>query len=209
MAVVCRFIFLALLVQLFQGTKQSKLTYFGTKTAYNYQYSNSSLKYPDACTPIHIEFVSRHGSRYPSKSDRNNADNLLKKLDAFYSLSSPFRFKNLTLPWKKWNDWKDADSRELSARGMREQYEIAKRLRANFPQVFEKEYWNKYYKFVARDKRRTSQSAMAFALGLFENSTGSLSKYFINSTVFQKPYIWFPPIVKTCQNKRMVEWLNI
>ena len=70
------------------------------------------------------------------------------------------------MPWTKWNEWKDADSGELSARGMREQYEIAKRLRSNFPEVFEKKYWNKYYKFIARDMRRTSQSAMAFAMDL-------------------------------------------
>ena len=182
MAAVCRFIFLALLLQFFQETKQSKLTDFGAKTPYNYQYSNSSLEYPDACTPIHIEYVFRHGSRFPSKGDRKKTDNLLKKLDGFYTLSNPFKFKNPTLPWTKWNEWKDADFGELSARGMREQYEIAKRLRSNFPDVFEKKYWNKYYKFIAKDKRRTSQSAMAFAIGLFENSTGSRGKHFINAT---------------------------
>ncbi len=176
MAVVFRSILL-LLLQFFEATKQSKLLYFGTKTAYNVHETNRSLECPKACTPIHIEYVSRHGSRFPSKSDRKKIDNLLKKLNAVYNTSSPFRYKNLTLPWMKWTQWNDADSKELSPRGMLEQYEIAKRLRSNFSEVFDKQYWNKYYKFLVRDKRRTSQSAMAFVLGLFENETGSLGKY--------------------------------
>jgi hypothetical protein len=176
MAFISRVMFAALLLQCFQGTSQSKLRYFGNKTPYSYNASNQSSEYPKDCTPVHIEYVSRHGSRYPSKSDRKNTNNLLAKLSKVYSSSSPFQMKNLTIPWKNWTEWDDADSKELSARGMREQYEIAKRLRSNFPEVFDKDYWNKYYKFVARDKRRTSQSAMAFALGLFENITGSLGK---------------------------------
>ena len=119
MAAVCRFISLALVLQFFQETNQSKLTVFGAKTPYSYQYSNNSLEYPGTCTPIHIEYVSRHGSRFPSKGDRKKTNNLLKKLDGFYNLSNPFKLKNLTFPWTKWNEWKDADFGELSARNER------------------------------------------------------------------------------------------
>ena len=128
-----------------------------------------------------ISITSRDTVRGPSSGDREKIKKLLKKLDKVYKTSSPFRYKNLTLPWKKWLAGNDAKSSELSPRGELEQYEIAKRWRLHFPEVFDKQYWNKYYKFIARDKRRTSQSAMAFALGLFENETGSLGKYLLDS----------------------------
>jgi hypothetical protein len=174
-------ILLLFLAQLFDETEQSKSLYFGSKTVDNYQPSKLSLKYPKGCRPVHIDYISRHGSRFPTSGDREKIKKLLKKLDKVYKTSSPFRYKNLTLPWKKWLAWNDAKSSELSPRGELEQYEIAKRWRLHFPEVFDKQYWNKYYKFIAMDKRRTSQSAMAFAIGLFENETGSLGKYLLDS----------------------------
>jgi hypothetical protein len=174
-------ILLLFLAQLFDETEQSKSLYFGSKTVYDYQPSKLSPEYPKGCTPVHIDYISRHGSRFPSSGDRKKIAKLLKKLDDVYKTSSPFRYKNLTLPWTKWLAWNDAKSSELSPRGELEQYEIAKRWRLRFPEVFDKQYWNKYYKFIARDKRRTSQSAMTFALGLFENETGSLGKYLLDS----------------------------
>ena len=167
-------IFLCMFVQVLEAAEQSTFLYFGTKTPYSYKPPTVSLEYPSRCYPVHIEFVSRHGSRFPSKGDRRDIEKLLKKLNQVYNKTSPFRYKNLTMPWVKWPEWNMADSSELSPRGELEQYQIAKRLRSNYPEVFDQQYWNKYYQFLARDKRRTSQSAMAFALGLFENNTGSL-----------------------------------
>ena len=122
------------------GTKLNWL-HFGTKTAYNYgKVSNVSLPRPENCTPVHIEFVSRHGSRFPSNGDWKNIDNLLKKLNGVYTTTSSFRLKNLTLPWTKWVVWNDVDAKELSPRGEFEQYTIAKRLRSNYAEVFDKPY---------------------------------------------------------------------
>ncbi|XP_078350829.1 multiple inositol polyphosphate phosphatase 1-like [Oculina patagonica] len=152
-----------------QESKQSKFSRFGTKTAYHYDNtSDSSLKYPDGCQPIHLNMVIRHGSRYPSDGDREEIDDLLTKLNEIYTVNSPFHYQNLTLPWNEPPEWKDAAPGELSTVGENEQYSIAKRFRARFPEVFIKEYWNKYYKFVTSDKLRTAQSAMSFAFGLFE-----------------------------------------
>lgn len=167
-----RFLFLTAAVLLVlhpQESNQSKFSNFGTKTAYrNDNISDASLKYPEKCQPIHLNMVLRHGSRYPSDGDREEIDELLAKLNKIYTVNSPFRYQNLTLPWNKPPEWKHADPSELSSVGENEQYNIAKRFRSRFPEVFVKEYWNKYYTFVSSDKLRTAQSAMSFAYGLFE-----------------------------------------
>ena len=149
-----------------QETKQSTVYRFGTKTAYHF--NNTSDSYPEHCQPVHLNMVVRHGSRYPSDGDREEIDDLLNKLNEIYTVRSPFHYKNLTLPWSKPREWNDAEPSELSSVGENEQYNIAKRFRSRFPEVFVKEYWNKYYKFESADKLRTAQSTMSFAYGLFE-----------------------------------------
>lgn len=153
-----------------QESKQSNVYRFGTKTAYHFNNTSaSSLKYPEHhCRPVHLNMVVRHGSRYPSDGDREEIDDLLNKLNDIYTTDSQFHYKNLTLPWNKPDEWNDAEPSELSSVGENEQYNIAKRFRSRFPEVFVKEYWNKYYKFETADKLRTAQSAMSFAYGLFE-----------------------------------------
>ena len=55
------------------------------------------------------------------------------------------------IPWTKPVEWNDVKPKELSPQGEIElyHYRIAKRFRSRFGQVFDKSYWNKYYKFVA------------------------------------------------------------
>ncbi|KAJ7371064.1 PHOsphatase [Desmophyllum pertusum] len=149
-----------------QESKQSELFRFGTKTAYHFD--NTSLTFPEGCQPVHINMVLRHGSRYPSGGDREEIDELLTSLNKIYTVNKPFRYQNLTIPWDKPRAWSDAEPSELTSVGENEQYNIAKRFRSRFPEVFVKNYWNKYYKFVSSDKMRTAQSAMSFAFGLFE-----------------------------------------
>ena len=154
---------------IFQDTEQSQSFRYGTKTAYHFNNSASSLKYPERCEPIHLNMVIRHGSRYPSDGDMEEIDELLNKLNEIYTKNSPFRYHNLTLPWNKPPQWSDGQPGELTSVGQKEQYNIAKRFRDRFAGVFDKDYWNKYYKFVTSDKPRTAQSAMSFAYGLFED----------------------------------------
>lgn len=149
--------------------KAEQSSRFGTKTAYHFNASAaSSLKIPANCHPVHLNMIVRHGSRYPSDGDREDIDEFLGKLNKIYNESAPFRYQNLTIPWSKPTEWNNAMPSELSAAGENEQYNIATRYRSRFPQVFDKEYWNKYYTFVTSDKLRNAQSAMAFAFGLFE-----------------------------------------
>lgn len=159
---------LAMITLVLSFPQETTETHFGTKTAYHFNSSASLPKTPERCEPAHINMVIRHGSRYPSDGDREEIDELLTKLNEIYSLSSPFRYQNLTIPWNKPAEWSNAEPSELSVTGEIEQYGIAKRLRSRYTQIFVKEYWNKYYTFVTRDKTRTAQSAMSFAFGLFE-----------------------------------------
>ena len=155
-------------------------TYYGTKTIYKAE--NLSIEYPERCRPVHVQYLSRHGSRYPSGGNLESIDKLLKFLATTYKETGRFQYKNLSLPWKRWNDWKDKMTSELSWRGEEEQFNIARRFRQRFSGIFDKSYWNKYYKFIARDKRRTSQSAVAFAMGLFEGR--GMSGMFICITLY-------------------------
>ena len=105
-----------------------------------------------------------------SKGDRSDFKDLVEALNGFYSGNSGFQYKNLSLPWSWPEEWNIAKKKELATRGEKEHYEIAKRFVARFPEIFaNRSYWNRYFKFVTTDKRRTAQSAMAFALGLFED----------------------------------------
>ena len=159
-----------LVILYLKETKQLKPNRFGTKTAYQHEYnaSDSSLNPPANCYPVHLNMVIRHGSRYPSDGDREDIDKLLTKLNEIHTISSPLRYQNLTIPWNKPPEWGNAEPSELSVVGEIEQYNIAKRFRSRFTQVFIKQYWNKYYKFISSDKLRTAQSAMSFSFGLFE-----------------------------------------
>ena len=167
----------SLLLLQVQESKQSESYRFGTKTAYRHldngtSASNSSApSYPEGCRPVHLSMVLRHGSRYPSKGDMRDIGSLLTKLKGIINPSL-----NITLDEPR--KWSDAEPKELTSVGENEQYNIAKRFRDRFPGVFEKNYWNKYYKFVSSDKPRTARSAMSFAYGLFETrGPAALSKF--------------------------------
>lgn len=168
---MAKLLFLTILLGrlLVRDAEQTRSGRFGTKTAYFFNATAAStLKISANCRPVHLNMITRHGSRYPSDGDREDIDKLLTKLNRIYNASSPFHYKNLTIPWNKPTEWKNAKAGELSQVGEIEQYNIAARYRTRFPQVFENDYWNKYYSFVASDKLRNAQSAMAFAFGLFE-----------------------------------------
>ena len=141
---------------------------FGTKTAYFFNDSAPALKIPNACDAVHINMVIRHGSRYPSDGDMEEIQELLTKLHTIHTSNSPFRYANLIIPWKTPSEWQHVTPSELSSVGEIEQYNIAKRYRSRFPGIFDKPYWNKYFRFVSTDKSRTVQSAVSFAHGIFE-----------------------------------------
>ena len=176
--IVCIVLILPLLFHVQEASKQSKYYRFGTKTAYHFNATAASTqKFPAGCRPVHLNMVLRHGSRYPSKGDIRDSSDLLTRLKEIHP-SHYFRYKNVSISLNKPTDWEDAEAKELSSAGENEQYDIAKRFRARFHEIFDKKYWNKYYKFVSSDRPRTARSAMSFAYGLFENEGNVSSSNF-------------------------------
>ena len=98
----------------------------------------------------------------------NKVKSMLQKINLLFPSNSTFRYKDLLLPWSIPYDILNSASKEMSALGSEEMYSIAKRFLAEFRGVLKHGYSNANYSFVATDKLRSSQSAVAFAQGLFE-----------------------------------------
>lgn len=139
---------------------------FSDKTPYHF--TSKTIDKPPGCEPVHVNMVIRHGSRYPGSSRVKKMKELLEKINQFYPGNSTFRYNDLSLPWSIPLDILNAASKEMSALGLEEMYSIAKRFLAEFPGVLKHGYSNSNYSFIATDKLRSSQSAIAFAQGLFE-----------------------------------------
>lgn len=144
---------------------------FSDKTPY--QYTSKAIEKPPGCEPVHINMVIRHGSRYPGSHRVKKMKELLEKINRFFPSNSTFRYNGLSLPWSIPPDILSSASKEMSALGLEEMYSIAERFLTKFPGVLKHGYSNNNYSFVATDKLRSSQSAVAFAQGLFEG-TGHL-----------------------------------
>lgn len=138
---------------------------FSDKTSYHFL--NQALVKPRKCRAVHLNMVIRHGSRYPAHSRVMRATKLLNKINPFF-INNTFRYKGLSLPWSIPSDILNSASKELSQLGAQEMYLIAKRFFAKFPAVFKYGYSNENYSLVSTDKLRCSQSAVAFAHGIFE-----------------------------------------
>ena len=95
---------------------------------------------------------------------------LLKEINRFLPNNSTLRYKGLSLPWDIPADILDSADKEMSTLGLEEMYSIAKRFLSKFHGVLKHSYSNTNYSFVATDKLRSSQSAVAFAQGLFEGN---------------------------------------
>jgi len=131
-----------------------------------------AVSHPDQCRPIHFNYLSRHGSR---EATGVNAYSDFAKLAARLKEAA----KNMTgMPqWAR--DWKppgDAgELGELSRYGQEELYNTGKRWMAAYPAVFKETYSSNKYPVVSTTKQRCSESAVSFAMGLWEGK-GHLGK---------------------------------
>ena len=139
---------------------------FSDKTSYHFV--EKPLVKPPQCVAVHVNMVIRHGSRYPGTHRIGKMKQVLDKINELFSNNSTFIYKGLSLPWIMPADMESSASKELSKLGSEEMYSIAQRLRDTFAGVLGHGYSNTNYSFVTTDKLRCSQSAMAFAQGLFE-----------------------------------------
>ena len=141
---------------------------FSDKTPYHF--TPKPIDRPPRCEPVHINMVIRHGSRYPGSVRVKNFKAMLKEINQYLPSNSTFRYKGLSLPWNIPDDILNSANKEMSSLGSEEMYSIAKRFLSKFSGVLKHSYSNINYSFVATDKLRSSQSAVAFAQGLFEGS---------------------------------------
>lgn len=150
----------------FVESEMSQSFLFSDKTRYHF--SGKPIEKPPRCEPVHINMVIRHGSRYPGSARVKKMKALLTAINRSLPSNATIRYKGLSLPWSIPNDILNSAGKEMSSLGTEEMYFIAKRLSSTFRSTLKHGYSNTNYSFVATDKLRSSQSAVAFAQGLFE-----------------------------------------
>ncbi|KAJ3669435.1 hypothetical protein LUZ60_011385 [Juncus effusus] len=135
----------------------------GTRNAASF-----SSPIPDGCEPIHLNLVSRHGTRLPTKKRMKELDRLSLRLQILLkekptdSCGIPEWMKGWESPWKG-----REKGGELLGLGEEELYRLALRVRERFAGIFGEEYHPDVYPIKATQVPRASVSAMAFGLGLF------------------------------------------
>lgn len=167
--VLC-FVFIGCVVreshQLQHSLSEKKRLKLGSKTPY--QKRDITFEGPKNCEPLHISMVLRHGTRFPSKKDVGKIDKMLKVVNEVFNSSTHVqkRIGDLRFPWK--NPFSDSHDKLLAPSGEQEMYYIAKEMLKRFPSLLSRPYHPQNFDFISTGTSRTTQSATAFAYGLFE-----------------------------------------
>ncbi|XP_006353427.1 multiple inositol polyphosphate phosphatase 1 isoform X1 [Solanum tuberosum] len=136
-----------------------------------------SSEIPDQCTPIHLNLVARHGTRAPTKKKIRELDALDAHLEVLVRDAKEHKQSLEKIPawlagWR--SPWKGkVTGGELIAEGEDELYHLGIRVRERFPDLFNEEYHPDVYSIKTTQVPRASASAVAFAMGLF-NERGKL-----------------------------------
>ena len=158
---ILTFILAVLCVQTFAKSRGKIRRNFATKSRYPF-YDDDIFKVPNGCSPLHLNMVLRHGTRYPGKKDIKGMDEVADYINQFYHEGTTYG--KLKMPWV--NRFKYG-GKFLAKIGAEEMYNISKRIRKKFPSLFT-QYSGEQHYFVTTMTPRTSQSASAFSFGLFE-----------------------------------------
>ena len=151
-------------------------TTFATKTSYD-DVGNKDInviKPQPSCRPVQINAVHRHGHRYPSASHILGQQKLIEKLNKKAEIIKS-RF-NITFPLKC--PFEVAQSKLLTHVGEQDTYQIGKRIKKRFPELFRKSYTPLVYKFRSTCKFRCVQTTNSLAFAYFEHAgTLGATKY--------------------------------
>ena len=140
---------------------------FATKSRYPvYDDDDIVNNVPEGCTPLHLNMVLRHGTRYPGMKDIEGMSELADYINQFHNKET--RIRDMKLPWV--NRFKYGE-KYLAEVGAEELYNISKRIRRKYQSLFLPKYSGEEHYFVSTMTPRASQSASAFAFGLFEGTT--------------------------------------
>ncbi len=124
---------------------------------------------PRNCKLSQLHVIIRHGTRYPSKSDCVEFENLLRQFTQSNALEKLSWFKTWVNPYHL----NMADL--LYKQGELDLYALGKRVVNRYRSLFEEVSYNPdRFEFRSSDAQRSSKSGSAFAIGLFEGN-GSLT----------------------------------
>ncbi|XP_028651253.1 multiple inositol polyphosphate phosphatase 1b [Erpetoichthys calabaricus] len=149
--------------------------YFGTKTRYEEvnphllvdvrNINSSVLELPyKQCTPVYMNAVIRHGTRYPTAKN-------IKKMDQIYQLVMN-KAQDPGQGWvekiKKWEMWyNDSMDGQLAEKGKDDLRNLAFRMASAFPTLFTKKAFNGcHLQFITSSKHRCVDSTVAYITGL-------------------------------------------
>ncbi|KII61453.1 Multiple inositol polyphosphate phosphatase 1 [Thelohanellus kitauei] len=155
------FLSLKLLLVLIQRTLGS---YFSSKTAYDFVGNlDPSPIFPLSVKPVYINYLGRHGTRFPSAND-------VKKMTAtFKRIKNGSHFYDY-FPSGSFGYVASMD-KDLAPRGVKELNQIGQRFRRRFQDLFDSECSNcKNFRFDSTCRTRAIQSMFSFAVGMFNIS---------------------------------------
>lgn len=145
---------------------------YSTKTAYDDSFTDHekasrdlvwSQRFP-GCVPIQVHMVIRHGTRYPSRRDIENANDLMERIEG--KITDP--------EYKHINEWTVPigvdKARALAPRGEEELYNIGQRVLNGMPHLFD-DVKDNFLLFQSSNRERSIQSGKAFQRGFLQNRT--------------------------------------
>ena len=139
----------------------------GSKTPYFYDESQEvKSDVASHCKAIHINLLARHGTRHPSKKDVRRINTMVNVVNELHKSGAKFTFNNVEFPWV--NPFIDSNDKRLIRRGEEELYNLSKRVKSRYQDLFKTPLSIEDMRFVSTKTPRTLQSAMAFALGMME-----------------------------------------
>ncbi|PKA55329.1 multiple inositol-polyphosphate phosphatase [Apostasia shenzhenica] len=152
----------------------STVTRYGAAQEANIGFYVSSAM-PEGCAPIHLNLVSRHGTRAPTKKRIKELDQLSIHLEEILNhakIEGNVRLDKIPSWLFGWQSpWKGRQKGgELISKGEDELYHLAIRVRERFPELFNVEYHPEVFNIRATQVHRASASAVAFGMGLFSGN---------------------------------------
>lgn len=157
-------------INLSDGSKQR--LGFASKTPYFYDETQiKQLDMSTECKVTHINFLARHGTRYPSAKDIKKINTMVHLVNQLYTSHGRFTFDKVKFPWV--SPFAEHHDKTLTGKGEQELYEMAKRLCLRYPDFINSQLSHKRLKFSSTQTSRSLNSAMAFSIGLLEG-TGKL-----------------------------------
>ncbi len=156
-----------------EGTTDRLSKHLSTKTPYTYVANlATTLEKPSSCEPRQVWFISRHGTRYPSKKGLRLILDRLPEMaldirEAFDSGQVSLCPDTLSLleTWRP--NAIPEDSKTLHPEGELEMILLAERYQSRFPTLLNSDYHPDDFTFRATASQRSSRSQFHFAIGLF------------------------------------------